>query len=114
MLRDKASLLDLARFALTIQELIKGIDKQTFMTDIRTQSAILYQIIILGEAVKRLSPEFRQQNYHIPWSGIAGMRDKLVHDYDGVNLEKVWLTITVAIPEFILMIEPLLPTDNDE
>jgi uncharacterized protein with HEPN domain len=114
MLRDKASLLDLARFALNIQELIKGIDKQTFMTDIRTQSAILYQIIILGEAVKRLSPEFRQKSSHIPWSGIAGMRDKLVHDYDGVNLEKVWLTITVSIPEFILMIEPLLPTDNDE
>ena len=111
MSRDKASLLDMARFARLIQELMEGIDKQTFMSDIRTQSAVLYKIIILGEAVKRLSQDFRSQHSEIPWSAIAGMRDKLVHDYDGVDLERVWLTVKTYIPEFLEMIEPLLPTE---
>lgn len=109
MLRDEATLLDMAKFARIILDLMQGIDESTFQSDIRTQSAVLYQLTILGEAVKRLSDEFRQQHPEISWREIAGMRDKLIHQYDSVKMDLVWLTIQRDIPEFLKQLTPLLP-----
>jgi len=72
----------------------------------------MYQISILGEAVKRLSPEFRSQHPDIPWRAIAGMRDKLIHDYEGVDVQRVWLTLQSNIPELLQAIELLLKTQE--
>jgi uncharacterized protein len=72
---DSASLLDMAKAARLSLEFVQGMDQVTFETDRKTQSAVLYQIAILGEAVKRLSPAFRDQYPNIPWSAMAGMRD---------------------------------------
>ena len=82
MSRDNQTLIDLSRSARLIIEFQQGIDKAALATDIKTQSAMLYHFLILGEAVKRLSPEFRLKHPEIPWSSIAGMRDRLIHDYD--------------------------------
>lgn len=112
MLRDEAALLDMAKFARTILELMQGIDEATFNSDIRTQSAVLYQLTILGEAVKRLSDEFRQEHLEISWREIAGMRDKLTHQYDRVKLNVVWLTVQRDIPEFLEKLTPLLPQQD--
>jgi uncharacterized protein with HEPN domain len=73
---------------------------------------MLYQFLILGEAVKRLSPEFRIQYSEVPWSSIAGMRDRLIHNYDEVNLDRVWETARIDVPNFLAMIEPLLPVEE--
>lgn len=69
-----------------------------FMDDIKTQDAVIRNLQVIGEAVKRLSPDFRKQQPEIPWQDIAGMRDKLVHDYFSVNLSMVWDTIWLKIP----------------
>jgi uncharacterized protein with HEPN domain len=113
MSRDNQTLLDLARSARLIIEFQQGIDKTALANDIKTQSAILYHFLILGEAVKRLSPEFRTQYPEIPWSSIAGMRDKLIHNYDEVNLDRVWKTAQTDVPNFLAMIEPLLPVEEE-
>jgi uncharacterized protein with HEPN domain len=106
--RDQASLLDIRLAAQLSLEFIQGVDQATFETDIKTQSAVLYQISILGEAVKRLSKEFRSQHPEIPWSAMAGMRDKLIHDYDGVDTQRVWLTLQTSIPELLSHLNSLL------
>lgn len=106
--RDQASLLDIRSAAQLSLEFIQGMEQPDFETDIRTQSAVLYQISILGEAVKRLSPEFRSQHPEIPWSAMAGMRDKLIHDYDGVDTQRVWLTLQTSIPELLANLNSLL------
>lgn len=113
MSRDNQTLLDLARSARLIIEFQQGIDKPALATDIKTQSAMLYHFLILGEAVKRLSPEFRLTHPEIPWSSIAGMRDRLIHDYDEIDLEQVWDTSQTDVPNFLAMIKPLLPVEEE-
>ncbi len=88
----------------------EGMDKVAFDADLKTQSAILHQLIVIGEAVKRLSPEFRDSFPEIPWSPFARMRDRLIHGYDTIDLEIVWRAVENDIPELLRLIQPLLPS----
>lgn len=109
MNRDDATLLDIAHAARLIQNFISDMPKQQFFGDMKTQSAVLHQLTVLGEAVKRLSPNFRNQHPVLPWALMAGMRDHLIHGYDAVDLEEVWNTATRDIPQVLTKILPLLP-----
>ena len=70
--------------------------------------------MILGEAVKRLSPEFRAQHPTVPWQDIAGMRDILIHRYDNVELDEVWEAVTRDVPRLLAYLEPLAPGPPSE
>jgi uncharacterized protein with HEPN domain len=109
MQRDEATLLDIVRFAREILDLTRGMDEVAFAEARPTQLAVLYEIAVLGEAVKRLSPEFRESHAEIPWKEIAGMRDKVIHQYDRVKISVVWQAIAIDIPHLLQQIEPLLP-----
>jgi len=107
--RDEAHLLDILKAARLAVEFKGTADKDAFLTDAKTQSAVLHQLLVIGEAVKRLSPEFRAAHPEVPWKLIAGTRDKLIHFYEGVDLEEVWKMLTSDLPEPIQLIEPLAP-----
>jgi uncharacterized protein with HEPN domain len=109
MLRDDATLLDIAGALRRIRAFAEGFNRASFENDERIQSAILYQLLVLGEAVKRLSVEFRERHSDVPWSRIAGMRDRIIHGYDSVDLDEVWNAVTIHVPELAARLEPLMP-----
>src|SRR5262245_15387717 len=109
MPRDDATLLDILRAARLAVAFTGDLDKLAFLSDLKTQSAILHQLLVLGEAVKRLSEEFCTSHPAMPWRMIAGMRDKLIHAYDAVDLDEVWKTVSIDIPHLITLLEQLEP-----
>lgn len=102
---DETTLLDIIRATRLILEFKQGIGKAAFLKDAKTQSAILHQLMVIGEAVKRLSPDFRTSYSEIPWVLIAGMRDKLIHKYDIVDLDEVWRTADADVPDLLSLLE---------
>lgn len=112
--RDTSAVLDIYNAAVKILAFSKGFDQKKFLADERTQSAILHQLLIIGEAVKRLSSDFRLGHPEIRWTPMAGMRDILIHAYDTVDLDEVWRTVTADIPPLIANLQPLLPIDDQE
>jgi uncharacterized protein with HEPN domain len=109
MSRDEATLIDILQAARLIVQFKGEADFDSFSRDLKTQSAVLHQLLILGEAIKRLSDGFRSAHPEMPWRQAAGMRDKLIHDYDAVDLEAVWHTVNADIPRLLHLIEPLAP-----
>ena len=85
-----------------------NIDYQEFVSNDMVKDAVERNFEIIGEAVKNLSEDFRNKYPNIPFKQIAGMRDKLIHDYFGVDYEIVWKTIKDKLPEFNSDIKKLI------
>lgn len=111
MYRDDATLLDIAKAARLLADFLRDVDREAFFASAEKQSAVLYQVAVIGEAVKRLSSTFRKQQPHVPWRDIAGMRDRAIHGYDRLILDRVWIVANQEVPALLAQIESLLPTD---
>jgi uncharacterized protein with HEPN domain len=83
---------------LRIDSYLHGIDEEVFYENYLVQDGVIRQLEIIGEASKQISQKTRSEHNQIPWKDIAGMRDKLVHDYFGVDVEQVWHTAKNDIP----------------
>jgi uncharacterized protein with HEPN domain len=115
MLRDLVLAEDILTAARLITIFTIGYDEAAFNADVKTQSATLHQLLIIGEAVKGLSADFRAQYTDVPWRDMRRMRDILIHRYHNVDLPTVWLTIVRDIPILIVALEPvaLLAGESD-
>jgi len=103
--RDRATLLDLAVASKRVLEFIGDQSFDSFSQDLKTQSAVVLQILILGEAAKRLSSEFRNLHPEIPWSDIMRMRDRLIHHYESMDPGEIWQAAIQDIPSLLLFLE---------
>ncbi|MBI3491219.1 MAG: DUF86 domain-containing protein [Acidobacteria bacterium] len=85
-----------------------GTDRAAFMAERMRQDATLRKLEIIGQAVKNLSEATKSRQPDIPWKRIAGLRDKVIHDYFGVDLEIVWAVVEKELPKFRSAIKTLL------
>ncbi|MHC4955142.1 MAG: HepT-like ribonuclease domain-containing protein [Planctomycetota bacterium] len=114
MPRDDATVLDIELACGRIRRFTAGFSRESFLADEKTQSAIVHQLLIIGEAAKRLTTEFQDRHPMVPWRDIAGMRDRLTHHYDAVDLEELWKTTEADIPDLLAHLQPLLPNTDSE
>ena len=112
MWRDDATLLDIVQAARRIVSFVWGVDEASFAANAEKHWAVVAQLLVIGEAVTRLSHEFRSSHPEIEWAKIAGMRNRLIHGYDKIRWDLVWRTATEAVPQLLEQIEPLLPTEE--
>ena len=108
---DPSLLLDLAQAGRLILQFTDGYDYGSFKEDAKTQSAVLHQLLVIGEAAKKLSDEFKGMHPSIPWDDIARMRDKLIHHYRGVDNREVWRIAEKDLPDLLAFLEAFLPPE---
>jgi len=80
-----------------IESFTAGMTEQSFIQDAKTQSAVIMQLMLIGELAKRVSPESKSA-IPLPWKEIAGFRDRAIHDYFEIDLSIVWNTVALDLP----------------
>ena len=103
-------LADMVRHAELAVRFVEGHTFDTFQADEKTWFAVVRALLVIGEATKRVPQPIRDRGADVPWRQMAGMRDKLVHDYDQIVLTVVWDTVTQSIPELIPAVTRLRDT----
>lgn len=107
--RDLILLLeDMLESALKIKRYTANLDFDLFITDDKTIDAVVRNFEIIGEAANRMDPDFRTINSEIDWNRIRGFRNRIVHDYFGIDYEIVWTIIENDLENLIEQLEDII------
>jgi len=96
-----------------INTYMQGVSKSTFFEHLMMQDAVMYQIEIIGEASNHISDTFQEENPGLPWMEMRAIRNKIVHDYRGIELEIIWDTVQNNLPSLQKQIKRLLGNDTE-
>jgi len=114
MKKDKAYLQRILEAISDAEKFIENVSQEEFYKNKEKQYAVLRALEIIGEATKNLSIGLKARYPQIPWRDIAGMRNKLIHEYFGVKLELVWETVEDRLPKLKKQISEILTEINDK
>ena len=95
---------------------VEGLNKDDFLADKRTQQAVVMSLIIIGEAATKVMdrhPEFTQAHATVPWRSMRGMRNRIAHGYFEINLDVVWDTVQMALPQLLKQLLAVRDDVND-
>jgi uncharacterized protein with HEPN domain len=98
---------DLTEACEDILSFTKGMSCSDFVGDKRTVNAVVRSLEVIGEATKNLPISFRNKYPNIPWKQMAGMRDKLIHEYFGIDKQMVWRAIERHIPYILPLLKEI-------
>jgi uncharacterized protein with HEPN domain len=112
MWRDDARLLDMLLAARELDKYTEGVSFEEFDRNRLLQHAVIRLIEIIGEAARNISAEFKAAHPEIPWSGMVGMRNRLIHEYFRVDTDKVWEVAKKDMAALVALIEPLVPPEE--
>jgi uncharacterized protein with HEPN domain len=100
MKRDHTLFLkDIIRAMESIEQFVEGMSLDALMHDDKTASAVIWKFEIIGEATKHIPNSIQEKHTEIPWKSMAGMRDRLIHAYFGIDYTLVWDAINIEIPD---------------
>jgi len=108
MQRDREYLVDILEAAKIAFEYVSDKNKEDFLNDIQCQDAVIRRIEIIGEAARRISDETQTTFPEMPWSDMISMRNIMIHEYDGIDLEIVWETVQNDLPSLIESMEKII------
>ena len=97
-----------------IEKFTEGMDSEGFYADDKTAYAVIRALEIIGEATKKVPQNIKESYPQVPWREMAGIRDKLIHDYFGVNLEVIWKTVQEDLPTLKPRILQILQENAEE
>jgi len=103
---------DIAEMMSHIQSFTAGMDFDAFTKDTKTNFAVFRALEVIGEAAKQVPEDVRKRHPHIPWKRMAGMRDRLIHGYFGIDFEIVWETASRLIPELAPKLSAVLEAEH--
>jgi uncharacterized protein with HEPN domain len=112
--RDVDFILDIQDAILRILDYTAALDWENYLGDYKTQDAVVRNLEIIGEAAKNISLKLRQEYSAIPWKMMAGTRDRLMHQYFGVNQEIVWQIVQSDLPALLQQISTVLSVIDNE
>jgi len=98
---DGRTLAQLIEASRNIGGFIEDIEPSSFAANLTVSSAVCWQFAILGEAASRFSSEGQKRSPQFPWSGVRDFRNRIVHEYDEINLDEVWRTAKFDVPNFL-------------
>ena len=111
--RDGEHLLDILESARLARDHVRDVTRRDFLRNAMLQDAVIRRIEIIGEAAGRLSPAFRAAHPEIPWAEIRGMRNRMIHVYDDIDMEVVWETVARHVPRLVPRLERLVPPEAE-
>ena len=88
-----------------IESYTNGAGTEDFLENLMMQDAVMHQIEIIGEASNSISDEFQDMHSNLPWMQMRGIRNKIVHDYRGINLQIIWDTVRSDLPALKLQVQ---------
>jgi len=106
--RDKDYLSDIFEAIVRIKAYTEDYDHDKLFSDIKTQDAIVRNLEVIGEATKNLSRSLKNKYSEIPWKDLAGLRDKLIHHYFGIDYDIVWNIVEKELAHLRIQIEDLI------
>jgi uncharacterized protein with HEPN domain len=111
MQRDLQFLLDMLQSAEMIMTYVAQCSKAEFVANIQLQDSVIRRLLVIAEAARRVSEATRQSLPNVSWQEINGMRNRLVHEYDDINLNIVWDTVQSKIPSLIEALKLEIPPE---
>lgn len=105
---DLTLLGDILDAILRIESYTEGVNKENFLGNLMMQDAVMHQIEIIGEASNSVSDEFQEKHSSLPWMQMRAIRNKIVHDYRGINLHVIWETVVNDLPALKNQVRKLL------
>ncbi len=113
MWRDEGYLLEMLLAARDAGTITAQMSEEEFRTEIRNQFALTKALELIGEAARKISHQTRQAHPEIDWTGIVGLRNRIVHDYRNLDLDRIWKIVQDEVPVLIPQLEAIVPPDEE-